>query len=327
MYTESERFLWIDYLKVFAIVLVVLGHSIQTLNVNYEQNIVFKYIYSFHMPLFMFISGFLSYRGSQGITFKTVKRRFFQLLVPFVCLPITICLLKGKTDAIFIVLANTFYTTDSGLWFLHALFFIILISYGSHLLARQLKIKEEIVSFVVVYGLNFLQYMKGYAALGFYFISIYLIYFTLGYYVKKYELLVKKHFTPIFWISFIFYAFNGQFYLHSGKPTFYQYLNCGNIFAYFYKLVLGFSGCLFAYLFFKRYFKLPENRLITFIASNTLGIYAIHQNLFQFFHVENYVQNVFLQTFLLFSFVFLFTMLLVVIFSRFKITAFCFLGK
>ena len=279
------------------------------------------------MPLFMFISGFLSYRGSEGITFKTVKKRFFQLLVPFVCLPIVLCLLHGKADSIFTVLLNTFYTTDCGLWFLHALFFIVLISFGTQMLARKVKVKEEILSFVVVFSLNFLQYNIGFSSFGTYFIVVHLIYFTLGYYLKKYESFVCKHSTPIFWISFLFYAFNGQFYLHSGPPTFYRYFNCGNIFAYFYKLVLAFSGCLAIYLFFKRYVKLPDNRLITYIASNTLGVYAIHQNLFQFISVERYIQNSFLQTLVLFSIVFVLTLILVGILSRFKITAFCLLGK
>lgn len=327
MYVESKRYPWLDYLKVFAIVLVVLGHSIQTLDVDFEHNLAFKYIYAFHMPLFMFISGFLSFRGSEGITFKTVKKRFLQLMVPFVCLPIVLCLLRGEADSIFKVLLNTFYATDSGLWFLHALFFIVFISYGINVLAHKLKIREEIVSLVVVYGLNMLQYMTAAHHFGICFITMHLIYFTLGYYLRKYESAVYQHSKSIFWISFLFYAFNGEFFQHSGHPTFYQYVNCGNIFAFLYPIFLGFSGCLWAYLFFKRFVKLPENRLATFIAGNTLGIYAIHQNLFQFFPVGRYLQNSFAQTLVLFTLVFAFTSLLVLVFSRFKITSFCILGK
>lgn len=327
MEVNNNRFFWVDCLKVFAISLVVLGHSVQTLDVDYQQNILFRYIYSFHMPLFMFISGYLSYRGKEGITFRTVKKRFFQLLVPFVSFPILLCLLKGKADSIFSVLISTFYTTDTGLWFLHALFFIVLITYGTQALACRLKIKEEIVSFVVVYGLNFLQYMTAYSALGTYFIAIHLIHFTLGYYLKKHESLVYKHSLSIFWICFLFYAFNGQFYSHSGHPTFYQYFNCGNIFAYFYNIILAFAGCMWTYLLFKRNIPSVGNKLLTYIAANTLGIYAIHQNLFQFIPVERIFQNSLAQTFALFVIVFLLSLLLVAVLSRFKPTAFCLLGK
>lgn len=50
-----NRILQIDVLKGFAILLVVLGHAIY--ETYSENNIVFRMIYSFHMPLFMFLSG------------------------------------------------------------------------------------------------------------------------------------------------------------------------------------------------------------------------------------------------------------------------------
>lgn len=45
----------VSFLQVFAIMLVVIGHSFY----KHEDNIVFEWIYSFHMPLFFFISGCL----------------------------------------------------------------------------------------------------------------------------------------------------------------------------------------------------------------------------------------------------------------------------
>lgn len=52
----------LDATKGIAIILMILGHCIQLSYVSDEgffENIVFKLIYSFHMPLFMIISGFL----------------------------------------------------------------------------------------------------------------------------------------------------------------------------------------------------------------------------------------------------------------------------
>lgn len=54
----------IDTIKGIAAVLVVWGHSIQYLSVNgleFWDSKVFQVIYSFHMPLFMVISGYLFY--------------------------------------------------------------------------------------------------------------------------------------------------------------------------------------------------------------------------------------------------------------------------
>ncbi len=52
-----NRVEYIDSLRGFAILLVVMGHLIQT---NYRDGFVhpiFNIIFSFHMPLFFFISG------------------------------------------------------------------------------------------------------------------------------------------------------------------------------------------------------------------------------------------------------------------------------
>ena len=60
----NNRLVWADRLKGILIVLVVLGHAIQqTMNEACFDNHLWNYIYSFHMPAFMAISGFLSYRG------------------------------------------------------------------------------------------------------------------------------------------------------------------------------------------------------------------------------------------------------------------------
>lgn len=62
----SKRIVWADALKGFLIVLVVLGHSIQASKMQLGESFINDYlwnlIYSFHMPAFMAISGFVAYR-------------------------------------------------------------------------------------------------------------------------------------------------------------------------------------------------------------------------------------------------------------------------
>lgn len=55
----KERILYIDNLRAFAIMLVVMGHILQfTFGDSHGfDHPFFKFIYSFHMPLFFFISG------------------------------------------------------------------------------------------------------------------------------------------------------------------------------------------------------------------------------------------------------------------------------
>lgn len=49
-----QRILYIDRLKGLAIVLVVMGH---VFGFSQPDDAITKFIYTFHMPLFMFLSG------------------------------------------------------------------------------------------------------------------------------------------------------------------------------------------------------------------------------------------------------------------------------
>lgn len=73
---ENTRLDWIDSLKAIAIFLVLIGHT--TANVRIEA-----YIYSFHLPLFFLISGFL-FRIEKYPSFrKFLFRRFSTLIIPY----------------------------------------------------------------------------------------------------------------------------------------------------------------------------------------------------------------------------------------------------
>lgn len=50
---------FIDALKGFAIILVVLGNSVHLYAPDYKETVVFRFCYSFHMALFFVIGGYL----------------------------------------------------------------------------------------------------------------------------------------------------------------------------------------------------------------------------------------------------------------------------
>jgi fucose 4-O-acetylase-like acetyltransferase len=89
---NPQRDDFIDFTKAVAILLVVLGHSVQYGNGatyletgNFFDNQLFRWIYGVHMPLFMIISGHLSKRA---IAFKStaelLKEKSRTLLIPVV---------------------------------------------------------------------------------------------------------------------------------------------------------------------------------------------------------------------------------------------------
>ena len=55
--TQKNRDQFLDIAKGIAIILVILGHTFQGFGENFDYLVGYRVIYSFHMPLFIFISG------------------------------------------------------------------------------------------------------------------------------------------------------------------------------------------------------------------------------------------------------------------------------
>lgn len=134
---------YLDIAKGLAIVLVVLGHSIPDASAatGISSPIladVFKAIYSFHMPLFFFVSGFLVVREKLLAHPKLdfFKKRFLRLMVPYFF--VGMCYLPLKL--VFASYANKPYdistlwqifigvNPDGELWFLYVLWIISVIA-------------------------------------------------------------------------------------------------------------------------------------------------------------------------------------------------------
>lgn len=81
---QKERIYKFDNIKLFTMILVVLGHVIETPYVNDNKSellsSLFIFIYSFHMPLFIFISGLFQKRFSDTNKLKINKVAYFVTL-------------------------------------------------------------------------------------------------------------------------------------------------------------------------------------------------------------------------------------------------------
>ena len=122
---DNSRDLRIDCAKTVAIILVVVGHSVQYVFArdSFDDNLLFRYIYSFHMPLFMFISGYLSF--NKNINYIWLKNRFISLVIPFLSWIILGYYISGsyKQITLFQKIKDILLTPDNGgMWFLWVLF-------------------------------------------------------------------------------------------------------------------------------------------------------------------------------------------------------------
>ena len=152
----TQRINWIDWAKVFAIYLVILGHHISK-DVEGES-LVKNFIYAFHMPFFFFISGYL-FKEPKSIL-HLLKKGIKGLIIPYITLNIlvNILLLPSFIVSKHIPLDNIFYfltgqaVGDAGpTWFLVYLFEVWIISF----LILKINIKYQffcvLISIIIAY--------------------------------------------------------------------------------------------------------------------------------------------------------------------------------
>ena len=105
-----------DVLKVILIILVILGHWLEYGLGNYLNRVVFNYIYLFHMPLFILISGYFSKKTDK----KTFKRKIFSYIETYTIVQILYVIsaniLQGKSITLSIL-----YTPNAAAWYLLSL--------------------------------------------------------------------------------------------------------------------------------------------------------------------------------------------------------------
>lgn len=93
--SNSLRIRWIDALKFFAIFLVVWGHSLQYFHSEpCQHNPIFRFIYGFHMPLFMMISGFFVVHALTKSSYVFIIDKIRQLILPIVSFSVIFLIIR-----------------------------------------------------------------------------------------------------------------------------------------------------------------------------------------------------------------------------------------
>lgn len=92
LFHSHKRDLTLDFAKGLLIMLVVLGHGIQysfgpewLSSQQFFDDVVFKTIYSFHMPLFMLISGYLFYGSNKKALKPLLLSKLKAIGIPMLC--------------------------------------------------------------------------------------------------------------------------------------------------------------------------------------------------------------------------------------------------
>lgn len=269
----KQRLDYLDTAKGIAIILVILGHIISP--DDYLVRNWRNWLYSFHMPIFFIISGFLINLSNTNISItKFIKKKFNTLIIPYISFAlINFCFImynlymqQGLNKKIFIV--HLIYIIKlcgrSAIWFLPCLFisevsFKILTCKISNKYLRLIIISSLfIIPFFIKADPDtlFLVFLRSFTALGFITVGN-LLYKP----IANINLSIFK--TLIFFIITIFLGLiNGSVDLFA--------LTFNNIIMYIINSILGSLSLIFLCK------KISLPKLITYIGKNSLIIMGTH---------------------------------------------------
>lgn len=282
----TKRIVWADALKGILILLVVLGHSIQAamrqLGESCLNDYLWNLIYSFHMPAFMAVSGYLALRknlvgGGRINWWEFVWRRFRQLVIPFLLWSIALFFVNHNVEHIY----EYILYPQKSLWFLWALFFIAIVFDGVERIAVKLKIRQELIivlCWLLLVGLMFV--MPDAKLLGIEYVAYYFLYYAMGYCIHKYKgFLVIKKGVLIAIVGLLWFAL-GSIYSTQGLPS---QLNIvpyipTSITYYVYRII---TACLAIFFLFSIGMKAMNEdtgrlKFAVNLGKVSLGIYAVH---------------------------------------------------
>ncbi len=192
-FLRNKRNALIDLLKLIALLMVILDHSLQRWVPGIKNTQIYNFIFLTQMPLFMVLSGFLFCRSSNNKVdsvagfFSFVLKISISFLVPFV----TFSLIKSavqttfNNDHFFVLLADKFLHPDNSLWFLWVLFWIEIIYSFSCFLSKKIRNNSgSFFLFVLIITLLTSGVLCIYKASGLFstkLICYYMFFFSLGY--------------------------------------------------------------------------------------------------------------------------------------------------
>ena len=157
---ENKRETWIDLARGLAIILVVLGHVISSYHEAglYKDSTLYnfttQFIYSFHMPLFMMVSGCLYSKSRHKNKNYEIKKRLLSYGVPYIVFTVLWILMKlvlssvtNSSVSLVDILKAIFYPV-SFMWFIYALLIMQIIQ----ILIGDVKEKGRIIHLLVSWG-------------------------------------------------------------------------------------------------------------------------------------------------------------------------------
>lgn len=278
---KAKRIIEIDYLKTLAMFLVVFGHFLECFSSSHSW-LIYKLIYMFHIPLFVFISGYLS-----KFKYKELLKFCFLYIIFYLLYAVVNHFLYGSK------ITMTFYYPYWLLWYLMSLIFWKLSQPLLDKLSYKYHTLTIIITFLFGIYVGSLEFINRFLSLSRTF--AFYPFFVLGYLKRKKQAfsfntkiqnsvkLIGVLITLICFIPLINLGLfaNASFYMADPYSSLDHFV--------YQRLIIYIFSFLMIYFLSSISFS-KENKLIKNISNNTLTIFLIHGfviNVFKVYHILN----------------------------------------
>lgn len=246
---EQRRYI-INVIKGVAVFFMIWGHCIQFFSggmFDYFNDFVFKFIYSFHMPLFAAISGYLFYDSLKKRTLlQTIKSKLSGLLWPIMLwctIKYILDLIIGELRGQFSISLSAWMSEVTGmfLWFLWS---ILAASICIALVVRILPEQFHWIGFIPSF---FAMYLFPNSEMNLYLFP----FFLLGYLARSKEKTWKKYWKRIVCVAIMIYValfpfYRTSSYIYNSGVTIWKSNNGGGnqLIIDVYRYIIGIVGCI-----------------------------------------------------------------------------------
>ena len=283
----KEQTSWINVLKGIGIIFVVLGHFI-------IPEFLHNYIYSFHMQLFFFISGYLMNLNREMYTIDYICKKVNSLIVPFFIFNFTgivywnirtyifqNTILPFKKNASELFCLENITGWNEPVWFLLSLFIIEILSYillNNKSYNMNLIFLLSIIVGIIYNNVEDLPFQIDGAIIGFSF-------FIFGYIIKDKSIIERLYKKCTFKYVIILLILSIFFSYINGSVN----MSVGNLSNSIYTYISAFSGIM---LFSLLAYKINKSKILEFIGRNSLFIMLTHYFILDFYRfLGKYILN------------------------------------
>lgn len=266
---DIRRIAYLDIVKLVTIYLVILGHVLIKMDPDLSVGgKLYAFIYTFHMPLFVLLSGYFSGSACSKPFFVFIRNKVRQLLLPAATCAVIVCVylyvVRSQTDFRDEIIGNS--------WFLKILFVYYVLFY----LLKQTKVNDWmlfVTSAVLLFLIPICSSLQ---------MNLLYPYFWCGFFMRKYDVLEKlcsgQYLLLVVMVFIGLYACK----LEYGIPT-YIPIYKDTLFGYWhliaFRYLIGFVGCLMVImlvsLLYNGFYKSEGQSCLAEYGKKTLGVYVL----------------------------------------------------